>query len=41
LSALRTSYDAAAGEPWSLDIPAEKVLSVERDCHATLARLTQ
>jgi uncharacterized membrane protein YccC len=41
LSALRTTYDAAAGEPWSDDIPVEKVLTVDRRCHTTLARLTQ
>ena len=41
LSALRTTYDAAAGEPWSQDIPVEKVLTVERRCHVTLARLTR
>jgi uncharacterized membrane protein YccC len=41
LSALRTTYDAAAGEPWSDDSPVEKVLAVERRCHTTLARLTQ
>jgi uncharacterized membrane protein YccC len=40
LSALRTSYEAAAGEPWSQDIPAEKVLVVEHDCNTMLARLT-
>jgi uncharacterized membrane protein YccC len=40
LTALRTSYDAAAGEAWTDDLPAEKVLAVERDCHIALARLT-
>jgi uncharacterized membrane protein YccC len=41
LTALRTSYDAAAGEAWTDDLPAEKVLAVERDCHIALARLKE
>jgi len=41
LSALRATYDAAAGDPWSQDIPVEKVLTVERRCHTALARLTR
>lgn len=41
LSALRTAYDAAAGEPWWQDVPAERVLVVERAGHTTLARLTR
>ena len=41
LSALRTAYDAAIGEPWSQDIPVERLLSIERDCHVALAWLTE
>jgi hypothetical protein len=39
--ALRDSYDAAVGEPWPEDLPAEDIVRVEREAHAELARLTR
>ncbi len=39
--ALRESYDAAIGEPWPEDLPAEEIVRLESDGHAELARLTR
>ena len=39
--ALRESYDAAIGEPWPEDLPAEEIVRLEREGHAELARLTR
>ncbi len=39
--ALRESYDAAIGEPWPDDLPAEEIVRLESDGHAELARLTR
>ncbi len=39
--ALRESYDAAVGEPWPEDLPAEDIVRLEREGHTELARLTR
>jgi hypothetical protein len=39
--ALRESYDAAVGEPWPEDLPAEDIIRAEREGHTELARLTR
>lgn len=40
LSSMRGAYDAAAGEPWPEDLPAESFLRLERHGFRELARLT-